>query len=686
MLHLNTDPKYRVFVCFVLAAVAALCAGPLAASAETAKRAITLDDLAKFRNVGDPQRSPDGKWVAYTVSTIDVEKDKRDTDLWMTSWDGTEQVRLTSSPDGESSPRWSPDGRYLAFLTSRGTEEEKKSGAQVWLLDRRGGEARKLTDIKGGVGEYAWSPDGKRLVLVVSDPDPADEPEKIEGWKRKTKPPVVVDRYHFKQDRSGYLRTPASHLWLFDVEAGKAEQLTKGPYDDGAPAWSPDGGRIVFVSDRGPDPDRTPNSDLYVIEAKTGAEPRRLTDFAGSDGGRPAWSPDGKLIAFLRGDEPRYSAYNLNRLAVVPAEGRAATVLTGSLDRGISGPVLWTSDGKSLLFLVSDDRAVYAGRAPAAGGSVEVLTAGRRTVSNISLGADGALTLLAGTATEPADVHVLDADGKLRRLSHQNDALFAELQLATTEDFTSKSKDGTIVNGLMVKPASYDAGKRYPMLLRIHGGPNGQDDHSFSFEREFFAANGYVVLAINYRGSSGRGTAFQKAIYGDWGRKEVMDLLGAVDQAVAMGVADPGRLGIGGWSYGGILTDYTIATDTRFKAATSGAGSALQLSMYGSDQYIRQYETEIGVPWKAQDRWLRISYPFFKADRIKTPTLFMGGDRDFNVPIVGGEQMYQALKSLGVETQLVIYPGQSHGITTPSYVRDRYERYLAWYDKYLKGT
>jgi dipeptidyl aminopeptidase/acylaminoacyl peptidase len=686
MSHSRTDSRYRVFVSFVVAAVVVLSAGTLVASALTAKRAITLDDLAKFRNVGDPQRSPDGKWVAYTASTIDVEKDKRDTDLWMASWEGTEQVRLTSGPEGESSPRWSPDGRYLSFLASRGTEEEKKSGAQVWLLDRRGGEARKLTDIKGGVGEYAWSPDGNRLMLVVNDPDPADEPEKMDGWKRKTKPPVVVDRYRFKQDRSGYLKAPASHLWLFDVEAGKAEQLTKGSYDDGAPAWSPDGARIAFVSDRGPDPDRSPNSDLYVIEAKVGAEPRRLTDFIGSDGGRPAWSPDGKRIAFLRGDEPRYSAYNLNTLAVVPAEGGPATILTGTLDRSVSGPLIWTSEGKSLLFLVSDDRAVYAGRMPAAGGPIEALTTGRRTVSNISLGPDGALTLLAGTATEIAEVHALEVGGEMRRLSHQNDALFAELRLATTEDFASKSKDGTVVDGLMVKPASYEAGKRYPTLLRIHGGPNGQDEHSFSFEREFFAANGYVVLAINYRGSSGRGTAFQKAIYGDWGRKEVMDLLGAVDRAVAMGVADPERLGIGGWSYGGILTDYTIATDTRFKAAISGAGSALQLSMYGSDQYIRQYETEIGVPWKAQDRWIRVSYPFFKADRIKTPTLFLGGDRDFNVPIVGGEQMYQALKSLGVETQLVIYPGQFHGITTPSYVRDRFERYLAWYDKYLKGS
>jgi dipeptidyl aminopeptidase/acylaminoacyl peptidase len=236
----------------------------------------------------------------------------------------------------------------------------------------------------------------------------------------------------------------------------------------------------------------------------------------------------------------------------------------------------------------------------------------------------------------------------------------------------------------MVKPASYVAGKKYPLLLYIHGGPNGQDEHEFSFDRELFAANGYVVLAVNYRGSNGRGSAFQKAIFADWGNKEVVDLLGAVDQAIAAGVADPERLGIGGWSYGGILTDYSIATDPRFKAAVSGAGSALQLSMYGSDQYIVQYEREIGVPWKSRDLWIKISYPFFQADRIKTPTLFLGGESDFNVPIIGGEQMYQALKSMGIDTQLVVYPSQFHGLTVPSYQRDKLQRYLAWYDKYLK--
>ena len=675
-------PSVRVYL-VVLIGVLATAAMAAFAAGQTAKRPISLDDLFKIKNVGDPQRSPDGKWVAYTVGTTNVEKDTRDTDLWMVGWDGAEEIRLTSSPDGESTPRWSPDGRYLAFLASRGTEEEKKLGAQVWLLDRRGGEAQKLTEIKGGVSDCAWSPDSRRLAIVSSDPDPADDPEKMEGWKRKTAPPIVIDRYLFKQDRSGYLKRLYEHIWLFDVASRKAEPLTSGASNDTSPVWSPDGSRIAFLSERGPDIDRDPDSDLFVIEAKSGAAPIRLTDYAGPDGGRPSWSPDGQWIAFLRGDEPRFSGYNLDKLAIVAAAGGPARILTDKLDRAVLDPICWSADGKGLTFLVEDDREVYIGRIPFGGGSVEKLTTGRRTVSNLSLGPDGAITLLAGTAAEVNEVNALE-NGRLRRLTHQNDALFAGLELGTTEDFTSKSKDGTVVNGLITKPASYSPGTLYPTLLRIHGGPNGQDDWSFSFERELFAANGYVVLAVNYRGGSGRGSAFQKAIFADWGHKEVMDLLGAVDRAVALKIADPARLGIGGWSYGGILTDYTIATDPRFRAAISGAGSALQLAMYGSDQYIRQYEQEIGVPWKATDAWIRISYPFFKADRIKTPTLFMGGEKDFNVPIVGGEQMYQALKSLGVETGLVVYPGQYHGLSTPSYIRDRYERYLAWYGKFLK--
>jgi dipeptidyl aminopeptidase/acylaminoacyl peptidase len=671
--------RFAILVTLVALVLLSVFTAPLVAQT---KRSITLDDMTRLRSVGDPQVSPDGKWVAYTVGTVDVEKDRRDSDLYMVSWDGSQTLRLTSSPDNESAPRWSPDGRYLAFLASRGDEEEKKKGAQVWLLNRAGGEAQKLTDVKGGVSDYAWSPDSRRLVLGVSDPDPDAEPEKKEGWKRKTKPPIVIDRYHFKQDGAGYLTTVHRHLALFDVEARKLETLTTGRFDETMAAWSPDGKSIAFVSDRIGDPDRTNNSDIYVIEARAGAEPKQVTTFPGPDGGRPAWSPDGQWIAYVQGDEPRFSAYSLNKLAIVPSGGGAPRLLTLTLDRAVSGPITWSADGRSLTCIVQDDRVTYLARTSLEGAKVEPLTTGRRTVSSISRLKDGTFALLAATGIEPADVHVFE-NGALRRLTHENDKLLAELQLSPTEDFTCKAKDGTLVNGIMVKPAAFVAGQKYPLLLLIHGGPNGQDEHSFSFDRQFFAANGYVVIAVNYRGSAGRGSTYQKAIYADWGNKEVVDLLAAVDYMVASGIADADRLGIGGWSYGGILTDYTIATDPRFKAAVSGASSALQLTMYGVDQYIAQYDQELGPPWKAPDVWLKVSYPFFHADRIKTPTLFFCGEKDFNVPIAGVEQMYQALRSQGVETGLVIYPGQNHGISIPSYQRDRLERYLAWFNGHL---
>ncbi len=497
---------------------------PSMAFGQPAKRAISLDDLSKFKSVGDPQRSPDGKWVAYVVGTIDVEKDKRDSDLWMVSWDGTQTLRLTSGPDSESSPRWSPDGRYLAFLASRGTEDEKKKGSQIWLLDRLGGEAQKLTEIEGGVSDYSWSPDSKKFVFTKGDKDPADEPEKMEGWKRKTAPPIVLDRYHFKQDREGYLKRFYNHVYVFDIAGKKLEQITTGRFEDSSPAWSPDGTKIAFVSTRqGPDPDRHQNSDLYVVDAKAGAEPRQLTTYIGGDGGRPSWSADGQWIAYYQGDETKYNPYEINKLTIIPAAGGTAKVLTEALDRPVSGQIWWSPDGKTLTFAVGDDRIEYVGRTTTAGGAVEKLTTGRRTVSNVSLGADGNLTLLAGSTSQTPEVHALEG-GTLRKLTKVNDDLLAQLQLATTEDFTSKSKDGTVVNGLIVKPASYTPGKKYPTLLIIHGGPNGQDDHSFTFDNEFFAANGYVVLNINYRGSSGRGSVYQKAIYADWGNKEVMDL------------------------------------------------------------------------------------------------------------------------------------------------------------------
>jgi dipeptidyl aminopeptidase/acylaminoacyl peptidase len=657
------------------------------------KRGLSVQDVYNIRDVRDPQRSPDGKWVAYVVARAIKDTDKNDSDIWMASWDGTQEIQLTSSPDSESQPRWSPDNKYLSFVSSR---QGAKDG-QLWLMNRAGGEAIKISDVKGGVSEYAWSPDSKRVVFIVGEPDPRDpKDDEKEGDKKKTAPPIVIDRYHFKQDVDGYLRNERKHLYLFDLATKKADVLTPGTlFDEETPVWSPDSTQVAFVSKRGTgDLDRHENTDIWVIDARPGAQARQVTTSPLPES-NPSWSADGKQIAYLTGEDLKYSAYNQNKLMVIPAAGGQPRRLAESLDRPVRAPI-WSKDGASLTVVVVDDRSQYPARIPVSGpgspkpggeggGRVERLVTATGVVTNLSAGAsDGAFAALSASDTEPPEVTALE-NGKVRRLSHRNDEWLSSVLLGTTEEFTSTSKDGTEVHGLIVKPPTYRAGQKYPTLLRIHGGPNGQDEHAFSFERELFAANGYVVVAVNYRGSNGRGSAYQKAIFADWGGKEVVDLLGAMDHVQKIGLADPDRLGIGGWSYGGILTDYTIATDGRFKAATSGAGSALQLTMYGVDEYITQYENEIGPPWKAQDLWIKISYPFFHADKIKTPTLFLGGEKDFNVPLVGGEQMFQALKSLGVDTQLVIYPGQFHGITTPTYKIDRYQRYLDWYDKYLKA-
>lgn len=672
----------------------ALALSSTVVSAQTTPRAITLDDHARLAAVADPQRSPEGAWVAYTLTTVDVEKDKRNTDVWMVKWDGTERLQLTSSVDNETSPRWSPDGKYLAFLASRGTDDEKKKGTQIWLLNRAGGEAQKLTDIKGGIADIQWSPDSTRIAFVLSDADPDDEPEKKEGWKRKTPPPIVLDRYHFKRDRDGYLKRLYGHVAVIDLATRKHVAITSGQVDDASPTWSPDGRRIAFLSKRAhPDPDRTANADLWVVDAREGASPVQVTSTPEAESGRPQWSPDGARIAVLLGDEDRYYAYDQNRLALVPAPvtGSASiappAVFMSQLDRAVSN-IAWSADGEFISFLVEDDRRQHVATVPTARVStrgVEPLTTGNRVIRAISPGQDGGFAVLMTTPAQPPEIFALEGRA-LRPLTNHNEALLRELRLATTEDFESRSKDGTEVHGIIVKPAGYEAGKKYPMILLIHGGPNGQDEHDFNFQREFLAAQGYVVLSVNYRGSAGRGSAYQKAIYGDWGHLEVVDLLGAVDEAIKQGIADPERLGIGGWSYGGISTNYTIATDPRFKAAVSGAGSSLQSSMYGLDQYIVQWDQELGPPWKAKDLYVKISYPFFNADRIKTPTLFLGGEKDFNVPIAGGEQMYQALKSLGVPTELVIYPGQFHGLSVPSYERDRLQRYVSWFNRYLQPS
>ena len=559
------------------------------------------------------------------------------------------------------------------------------------LLDRRGGEPRQLTHVAGEISSYAWSPDGQRLVVAMhEDADAAGAGEKGENVKSKARPPIVIDGRHFKEDTEGYL-TAASlhHLYLVDATNGKLSELThEAGHNDELPQWSPDGSLVAFVRTEERSPDADGMQGIEVVEARTGATPRSVTRIFAPNRQQLQWTPDSRQIALLQGLPPRFNAYISDRLALVPITGGALRTLSGALDRAVTTYVL-APDGKAFDALIEDDRHTYPLRMPLDGSAPARLLAADSVTTEIAA-AGGHTAVLLTTDRAAPEVHALD-HGTLRALTHHNAPLLSEVALAPVEDLSFKSRDGAEVHGLLIKPIDYVAGRKYPTILWIHGGPNGEDEHSLLFdgyplelERQLLAAQGYVVLAVNYRGSSGRGSAFQQAIFADWGRKEVQDLLAGVDHVVASGIADSSRLGIGGWSYGGLLTDYTIASDRRFKAAVSGAGSANQLALYGSDEYILQENNEIGPPWKNQATWLKVSYPFYHADRITTPTLFMGGEKDFNVPITGGEQMYMALRTLGIATRLVVYPAQYHILTRPSYIKDRAERILAWYARFLQ--
>ncbi len=652
----------------------ALCAAQsVAGSPATARKTLTSDDFYRIQDVSDPRVSPDGRWVAYVVTTNDRRADEARSAIWMVSWDGGQQLALTAAADGTGKPRWSPDGRYLAFIA----KPPGAAKAQLMLMDRRGGDARQLSKVDGDIGDYAWAPDGKRLVYTMVPDDAGVAPK-----------PIVIDALHFKEDGDGYLRQGrVRHLYMFDVDTKRSEPLTADPeFNDDLPAWSPDGRQIAFVRTKVRSADRDGQEEVAVIDAGARAAARGLARLYAPNAQRLAWSPDGKLIAYLQGGEPKINAYMQDHLFVMPAAGGAPRPLAGKLDRAVTSYV-FTADSAAIRVAVEDDRDVYPALIDLRDGAItRDVDSGSSVVSALS-SAGGHTALLETNDGAPAEVYALEA-GKLRKLTRQNDAWLAGLHLGAVEDIRFNSKGGAEIHGLIVKPPGFVAGRKYPMLLWIHGGPNGQSQHSlildgYEFEPQIFAAEGYVVLLVNYRGSSGRGLAFAASIFADWGHKEVQDLLAGVDYLVGTGLVDPARLAIGGWSYGGILTDYTIATDRRFKAAISGAGSADQIAMYGSDQYILQYNAELGPPWRNTALWLKVSYPFFHADRIHTPTLFLGGDKDFNVPINGGEQMYESLRTLGVPAQLVVYPGENHVFTRPSFIKDLADRMSAWLRRYL---
>jgi dipeptidyl aminopeptidase/acylaminoacyl peptidase len=673
-------------------------------------RPITIDDYFQIQTVHEPQLSPDAQWVAYTVDKSSLKTDKNESLIWMISASGGEPLAMTAEGVSSSHPRWSPDGKLLAFLSER-----KGGQTQVWLLNRQGGEAQQLTDTPQDVEDFAWAPDGRRMVLVLKDPTPeeldaAKEKSRAaqsstasdsdsDDKKPKSKRPWVIDRLQFKVDEIGYLDRRRTHLHVFDISKKSLTQVTSGDFDDSEPAWSPDSKFLAFTSNRSAgDPDLNYNTDIWVVptDVNNPNNSTPLTQVTTNPGidMSPAWSPDGKSIAYVTMVDPKLFDYATHHLAISPATGGPAKVLTLSLDRMVTNPH-FSSDGKFIYFVADNDGALAlktihlesGGIADAA--AVPNMTSaqysGTRNVNGYSVSSGPVNSVVAQIATidRPDELFIIEGN-QYKQLTHVNDALFAQLKLSHGEYVHFKSKDGTPVSGFLYKPLNYTSGQKYPTLLIPHGGPVWAYYAEFSHQAQLYAANGYAVLFPNPRGSSGYGQNYAKAIFADWGNKDFQDDMAMVDYAIEQGIADPDKLGVGGWSYGGISTDFIITQTTRFKAAISGAGAAEFSSLYGHDQYQKDYETELGLPWENQAAWAKVS-PFRNVAKVTTPTLFMGGNIDWNVPILGGEQMYQALKRLGRTTELVVYPDEYHEFSLPSHIKDRLERDLAWYAHFVKA-
>ncbi len=643
------------------------------------RRALRVDDLSALKRVSAPRISPDGSRVAYAVAEVDARADVSRSDLWIARWDGSETVRLTATPQSEHAPRWSPNGERLAFL-SPGSDPE--AADQLWLVDPSGGRAERVTALAHGVSDFDWAPDSRRLVVVSRVAPPESRAETKGG-------PIAIDRMLFKRDGYGYLGKERSRLHLLDLEDGTIEVLTAGPHDEIMPSFAPDGSRIAYVTKLGDDPDLHENWDILTIAPVPGATPKRVTEGERMEcdpvwgwGSHPAWSPDGRRIACVQSGPLELSWFTLQQVAIFAATGDRGQRPTAALDRNTTRP-RFSRDGSRVFFVLEDDQSAVLASISTDGSDLRRLTPPGRTVIDYDLGPDGKIALLSSAPDEPPEIAALDGD-ELRGLSRANAAFLAAVRLAKAEAVAYAGADGTELHGLLMKPPGFREGVRHPTILRLHGGPVAQWQYEFNFGWQVLAAHGYAVFGPNPRGSSGRGEAFQKVIFGDWGKADVADVLAAADHLVEVGIADAGRLGVGGWSSGSMLTNYAIASDTRFRAATSGAGVSNMLAGFGTDEWWQDWEAELGLPWETPENWLRVSYPFLHADRIETPTLFLCGAEDYNVPAIHSEQMYAALRRLGVPTRLVVYPGESHEITRPSFQRDVLERYLAWYDQWLK--
>ncbi|MBN1947477.1 MAG: S9 family peptidase [Bradymonadales bacterium] len=669
--------------------------------AATRKRPITAEDLYRIPLLQDCQISPDGKYVAYGLQRIDRKTEKRYANLWIVPTGRGRPRQFTYGDQVDRMPRWSPDGSEIAFLSNRGDEKQ----FQLYVIPLSGGEARPVTDLKGSFANVAWSPAGRTLAFQFRKKD--EEELKREKDEQKKKLGVVsrhIDRVFYKLDGVGFLPKERWHLWTVDSRTGRTSQLTEGAiHDEVDPSWFPDGSRIVFCSNRTPQPDLDPDAvDLFVMPARKG-EMVRIEAPLGFKA-FPVFSPDGGRIAYL-GLEGRGDWWRNNSLWVVPTDGSdAARNLTGAMDLHVDSvtlndlgappmvPPVWSIDGSRLTFQVSRHGSTRLWSVAAIGQEAPVMLEGRE-------GGIGPFTLdekqrrmafFQGTVTDPGSLYLLDrASGKTSRLVSPAEGLLRAIDLGECEEVWLKGAAGNDLQGWILKPPGFDPAKRYPSILEIHGGPQCQYGHLFMHEFYFLAAHGYVVHFTNPRGGQGYGEEYCHAIWGAWGTVDYDDLMAWTDQIEKLPYIDPGRMGVTGGSYGGFMTNWIIGHTNRFKAAVTQRCVSNIISMWGSSDFnwVFQEEFDNLPPWEGFERMWRCS-PMQAMGNARTPTLVIHSLNDLRCAVEQGEQIYVALKKLGVESELVLFPEEPHGLSREGRTDRRIVRLnhiLRWFDRFLTG-
>lgn len=650
------------------------------ASAKQAKTInLSIDHIMKMKSVESLALSPDSKWIAYVVTRVDEEKDKKFSQIHITSIDGKSTLPMTAVYMNASDPQWSPDGKYLAFLGVRGTDKDTEN--QVWTLDLRGGEAVQFTNVPQGVNSYRWSPDGTKMALVIKDAKPLTNAPDENSSNEKLEP-FVIDRLQFKKDYVGYLDRRRTHIYIKNGNE-KPIQITFGDYDDSDPQWNPDNKLIAFVSKREGDPDANNNSDIWLVDSsddKKNRELKKLTINPGPDT-NPSWSPDGNTIAYISSIEPDKLWYATEHLAITDKNNGETKLLSLNYDRMISTP-MFSNDGKSIFALASDRGNRPLIKFDLSNGDKENMTPGELSVRNYAIGNKDKIITLMSSHHSPFNFYLIKRD-EIINLTNYNNAILKDTKLADVKRLIVPGWRNEPVESFIYYPPNYDNQKIYPTIFVLHGGPVSQHDTSFDEFAQLYAANGYIAVLPNPHGSSGYGQAYSYALNKKWGVPDFEDVDAIADYLVENGVSDPNKLGVGGWSYGGILTNYVITKSTRFSGAVSGASEVNHRANYGHDIYQNEWEVELGLPWVNIEDWEAIN-PFNDLGKVTTPTLVIGGQLDWNVPILNSEQLYQVLKRRGIDTKLVVYPGEYHGISRPSFVRDRYERFIDWFDQYVK--